>query len=178
MIKPAQLYECELKQLYYSVFNNPEYMYYFGCWGTSELLIPHDNYDSHHFAILGTNNEIIGYICYAINYASKVANNFGIISFKKSIIFGRDLKKIIDDIFNVYNTDKIEFRAFADNPVMRHYQKFIKEHGGREVGVLHNSVMLSDRKLHDDVMFELFKINYNYAKTCLKSIKYLKGFGE
>ena len=177
MIKPAQLYEFELKQLYYDTYNDPKYMYYFSCWGTSELSIPHDNYDSHNFAILNNNGELVGYICYAINYASKVANNFGIISFKRSIVFGRDLKKIIDDIFNVYHMRKIEFRAFADNPVIRHYRKFVKEHGGEEVGTLHASVLLSDNKFHDDVMFELFREPYSNAEYHFKHIGHLRQLG-
>lgn len=160
MIKPAQSYQQELNKLYYETFYDSKYMYYRGCWGTGELIVPNNTYDSHHFAILNNNQEIIGYVSYAINFASKVANNFGIISFKPSICFGRDLIKIIDNIFIKYNMNKIEFRAFADNPVIKHYYNFIDKYGGRVVGTLIDSVMLEDSKLHDDVMFELFKEDF------------------
>lgn len=160
MIKPAQLYQQELNKLYYETFYDSKYMYYRGCWGTGELIIPNNTYDSHHFAILNNNYEVIGYITYAINFASKVANNFGIISFKPSICFGKDLMKIIDDIFIKYNMNKIEFRAFADNPIIKHYYNFINKYGGKVVGTLIDSIMLEDGKLHDDVMFELFKKDY------------------
>lgn len=68
--------------------------------------------------------------------------------------------KIIDDIFIKYNMNKIEFRVFADNPVIKHYYSFINKYNGRVVGTLIDSVMLEDGKLHDDVMFELFRKDY------------------
>ena len=160
MIAPAQQYETELKQLYYNTFYDSKYMYYRGCWGTSELQIPNNNYNSHHFAIV-ENGEVIGYVTYAIDFASKVANNFGIISFKSNLCFGRDLMKIIDDIFNKYNMNKIEFRVYLDNPVIKHYYKFAEKFGGRLVGILKDTVMLEDGKLHDEVMLEMFKKDYN-----------------
>ena len=164
MIKPAQLYQQELNKLYYDTFYDSKYMYYRGC-GTGELIIPNTTYDSHHFAILNNNYEVVGYICYAINFASKVVNNFGIISFKPSICFGRDLMKIIDNVFIKYNMNKIEFRAIADNPVIKHYYNFIDKYDGRVVGTLTDSVMLEDGELHDCVMFELFKKNYIERKN-------------
>ena len=61
--------------------------------------------------------------------------------------------------------NKIEFRAFADNPIIKHYYNFIDKYGGRVVGTLIDSVMLEDDKLHDDVMFELFKKDYIERKN-------------
>lgn len=165
MIKPAQLYQQELNTLYYKTFYDSKYMYYRGCWGTEQLIVPDNTYNSHHFAILNHNQELIGYVCYNIIFASKVANNFGIISFKPSVCFGRDLMKIIDNIFIKYNMNKIEFRAFADNPVIKHYYNFIDKYGGRVVGTLIDSIMLEDGKLHDDVMFEMFKEDYMERKN-------------
>lgn len=159
MIEPAQNYQYELNRLYCKTFYDPKYMYY-RCWGTSELIVPDNTFESHHFAILNNSKEVVGYITYAINFASKVVNNFGIISFKQSNCFGRDLMKIIDNIFIKYNMNKIEFRAVLDNPVIRHYYKFIDKFGGRVVGILKDSILLEDGKLHNDVMFELFRDSY------------------
>lgn len=88
-------------------------MYYRGCWGTSELQIPKNNYD----------------------------------------------------IFNKYNMNKIEFRAYLDNPVIKHYYKFTEKFGGRLVGILKDTIMLEDGKLHNEVMFEMFKKDYNLKKN-------------
>ena len=120
MIASAQQYETELKQLYYNTFYDSKYMYYRGCWGTSELQIPNNNYNSHHFAIV-ENGEVIGYVTYAIDFASKVANNFGIISFKSNLCFGRDLMKIIDDIFNKHLVGTVTI-TFAPNKKDRSIQ--------------------------------------------------------
>ena len=136
--------------------------------GAQELDIPNNTYDSHNFAVIHSNNEVVGYISYAINYASKVVDRVGIISFKPSECFGRDLIKVIDDIFMKYNMNKIEFRCYDDNPVMRHYVKFINRYEGSIAGVLHKSIMLEDGRLHDTYLFELFRDNYIRNKHVLK----------
>lgn len=169
MIKPAQLYRNELIQLYYNTFNDPKYMYYRNCWGTQELSIPDNTYDTHNFAII-ENDEVIGYIKYNINYASKVVYNIAAISFKSSVCFGLDLLKVIDDIFIRYNMNKIEFTAILDNPVIQHYYKFIDRYGGREVGILKDSILLEDNKLHHSVQFELFKGRYLKNKNNSKRV--------
>lgn len=159
MIKPAQLYAEELKRLYCETWYDSKYMYYHSYVGTEDLHLPDNNYERHAFAILD-NNEIIGYISYRLNWAAKVTYNFGIISFKQSLVFGKDLMKIIDDIFMKYKMNKMEFYAFSDNPVIKHYYKFIDKFGGREVGILKQTNLLMDGKLHDSVMFELFRDDY------------------
>ncbi len=159
MIKPAQLYTEELKRLYCETWYDPKYMYYRSYVGAETFQIPDNTYEHHHFAILD-NNEVIGCISYDINWAAKVAYNFGIISFKQSLVFGKDLLKIIDNIFIEYNMNKIEFWAFSDNPAIKHYYKFIDKFGGRTIGISKQSNMLMDGKLHDSVMFELFRDDY------------------
>ena len=163
MIKPAQLYAEELKRLYCETWYDPKYIYYHSDIGTQELQFSDNNYERHSFAIL-ENNEVVGYISYRLNWASKVTYNFGIISFKQSLVFGKDLMKIIDDIFMKYKMNKMEFYAFSDNPVIKHYYNFINKFGGREVGVLKESALLMDGKLHDSVMFELFAKDYLFYK--------------
>lgn len=167
MIKPAQLYTEELKRLYCETWYDPKYMYYRGWTGSQDLQIPDNCYDSHAFAILD-NNEVIGYITYAVNFITKVADRFGIISFKPSIIFGIDLMKIIDDIFIKYKMNKIEFCCISGNPVLKHYYRFIEKFGGREVGVYKQSVMLTDGELHDEILFELFAKDYLFCKKIKK----------
>ena len=167
MIKPAQLYTEELKRLYCETWYDPKYIYYHSDIGTQELQFSDNNYERHSFAIL-ENNEVVGYISYRLNWAAKVTYNFGIISFKQSLVFGKDLMKIIDDIFMKYKMNKMEFFAFSDNPVIKHYYNFINRFGGREVGILKESVLLMDGKLHDSVMFELFAKDYLFYKKFKK----------
>lgn len=167
MIKPAQLYTEELKRLYCETWYDPKYIYYHSDIGTQELQFSDNNYERHSFAIL-ENNEVVGYISYRLNWASKVTYNFGIISFKQSLVFGKDLMKIIDDIFMKYKMNKMEFYAFSDNPVIKHYYNFINRFGGREVGILKESALLMDGKLHDSVMFELFAKDYLFYKKFKK----------
>ena len=151
MIKPAQLYTEELKSLHCETWYDPKYIYYHSDIGTQELQFSDNNYERHSFAIL-ENNEVVGYISYRVNWASKVAYNFG----------------IIDDIFMKYKMNKMEFFAFSDNPVIKHYYNFINRFGGREVGILKESTLLMDGKLHDSVMFELFAKDYLFYKKFKK----------
>ena len=170
MIKPAQLYTEELKRLYCETWYDPKYIYYHSDIGTQELQFSDNNYERHSFAIL-ENNEVVGYISYRLNWAAKVTYNFGIISFKQSLVFGKDLMKIIDDIFMKYKMNKMEFHAFSDNPVIKHYYNFINRFGGREVGILKESALLMDGKLHDSVMFELLLKDYLFYKNFPKTTK-------
>lgn len=163
MIMPAQLYKEELNLLYLNTWYDEKYKYYRYWIGTEELNIPNDNYNSHHFAII-ENDEIIGYIKYNVNYITKCVNGFGIISFKPNKTFGKDLLQIIDDIFNKYNMNKIEFHCANGNPIKKHYYKFIEKFGGRVVGVLKESVTLEDNTIDDEIIFELFKRDYNEKK--------------
>ena len=56
--------------------------------------------------------------------------------------------------------NKMEFFAFSDNPIIKHYYKFIDKFGGREIGIIKQTNMLMDGKLHDSAMFELFRDDY------------------
>ena len=49
-----------------------------------------------------------------------------------------------------------EFFVYADNPVLRIYQRFIKCYGGRQVGYLARSSYF-DGKYHDAIIFEILK---------------------
>ena len=167
MIKPAQLYAEELKRLYCETWYDSKYMYYRGYPGSQRLQIPDNCYENHNFAIL-EDDEVIGYIAYSINWHARVAYNFGIISFKPSLTFGIDLRKIIDDIFNEYKMNKIEFCCIGGNPALKHYYRFIEKFGGREVGVYKQSVVLLDGELHDEILFELFRDDYLKNKYKLK----------
>lgn len=161
MIKEAKLYENELQKLYVNIWNDPKYKYYISWFGTQNLEIPNNTYGSRNFAIID-NDDIIGYIAYDFKILRNIsyATNFRIISFKQNLVFGFDLIKIIDDIFCKYNLDKIEFHCCKNNPISKHYIKFINRYGGRYWTGFTNTYMLIDGELTDNLCFELYKEDY------------------
>lgn len=158
MLKPAQLYADELKRKYVEVWYDPEYMYYSGWIGSSELNISENTYDSHNFASVDKNGNIIGYISYSVNYAAMNANNFGAISFDKgNLEFAKDLYQAICNVFEKYHMNRLSWGCFVENPAIRGYRNFIKKHGGRECAYYRQIAKLQDGKLHDSVEFEILE---------------------
>lgn len=156
MLVPAQLYKKELLNEYVKTWYKPENIYYTGWTGDSLPDIPDNNYDSHHFVSVDKCGNIVGYISYSVDWISMNADRFGIISFDKgNLIFVKDVYKAIRDLFEVYHMNRISWFCYTDNPAIRGYRNFIKQHGGKECGYYRQSAKLQDGKLHDSVIFEI-----------------------
>lgn len=161
MLKAAQLYEDMLKMEMVKTWYKPENIYYHGSTGEYIVELPDNNEKSHCFASIDKNGNLIGYICYDIDWQAKVAYQWGIISFRKGKIeFAKDVYQAICDCFNVYHLNKIEWYCYADNPAIRGYRNFVKKHGGRECGYTRQTSMLRDGKLHDSVCFEILACEF------------------
>lgn len=156
MLKPAQLYAEELQRKNTEAWYKPENIFWNGGAGDSSFNFPDNNYDSHCFVSIDKNNQVIGYIGYAVDWVAMSADRFGIISYDKgNLEFAKDLYKAICDLFEVYHMNRVSWMAFADNPAIRGYRNFIKKHGGRECGYHRQVAKLQDGRLHDSVEFEI-----------------------
>lgn len=93
---------------------------------------------------------------YRIDWSCMNTYEWAIISFKKAnYIFSKDVYEIICNCFNKFNLNRIEWSCVADNPAIKMYRKFIKNHGGKECGYFRQMVKLQDGKIHDMVKFEI-----------------------
>lgn len=156
MIKPAQLYKDKLLEEYVKTWYKLENIYYTGWTGDRVPEIPDNNYDSHHFVSVDKNDKLIGYISYSVDWVSMNADRFGIISFDKgNIEFARDVYKVICALFEVYHMNRVSWFAYVENPAIRAYRNFIKNHGGKECGYYRQIAKLQDGQLHDSVQFEI-----------------------
>lgn len=156
MLKPAQLYETQLREQNIKSWYSSDNMFWNGGSGDSEIKLPESNYDSHNFVSVDKSGNVIGYISYAIDWSSMSADSFGMISFDKgNLEFVKDLYAAIYDIFGKYHMNRMSWWCYADNPAIRGYRNFIKRHGGRECGYLRQYTRLQDGKLHDSVLFEI-----------------------
>lgn len=156
MLKPAQLYKEKLQEENIKAWYSPENMFWNGGTGDSEIRLADNNYDRHSFVSVDKDDNVIGYICYSVDWAAMSASSFGIISFKKSgIEFAKDVYKAVCNLFEVYHMNRISWWCFADNPAIRGYRNFIKKHGGKECGYCRKIAKLQDGLLHDGVEFEI-----------------------
>lgn len=156
MLKPAQLYAEELNEEMIKSWYKPENIYW--QFGTSEGVIelPNDNGQSHCFVSVDKEDNVLGYICYEVDWMAMSAGGWGILSFRKgSIEFAKDVYQAICDCFEVFHMNRICWACFADNPALRSYRNFIKRHGGKECGYYRQETKLRDGKLHDVIFFEI-----------------------
>jgi RimJ/RimL family protein N-acetyltransferase len=162
---PAQLYSEQLRVENIKTWYNLEYMFWNGGTGDCEINLPDNNYDSHCFVSVNEHDEVVGYISYNINWTALSADRFGAISFKRGNVgFAKDLYQAIKDIFDKYNLNRIQWCCYADNPAIRGYRNFIKEHGGVECGYYREVARLIDGKLHDSVQFEILAREFKRDK--------------
>lgn len=161
MIKPAQLYIEELKIKQLETWYDEKNIYYSGWVGDSLSKIDENNEEWHQFVSVDKNNNVIGYISYGVDWVTMTADRFGIISFDKgNIEFAKDLYKVICDIFEKYNMNRMSWYCIADNPAIRGYRNFIKRYGGKECGYYRQCTKLQDGKLHDTVIFEIISSEF------------------
>lgn len=95
---------------------------------------------------------VVGYFTYHIDTQSDNVNWFGLYSFKKDAIIGIDIYRKMKELIKQHR--RIEWRMIGDNPVQKHYDKFIEHFGGRKV-ILKQTVKDQNGVYHDDYIYEI-----------------------
>lgn len=162
MLLPAQLFAEELKLKNAATwYDTTRYMYWNGGCGSSDINLSDNTYDVHQFVSVDSNNKLIGYISYNIDWNALSADCFGAISFDiGNVIFAKDMTQAIDDIFCKYHLNRVQWACYTDNPAIKGYRAFIKRYGGRECAYYRQCTRLLDGKLHDSVSFEILAEEY------------------
>lgn len=161
MLRPAQLYEAELNQKFIEIWYDSDYMYYTFSSGFCKLDLDSSNYNNHMFASIDNDENIIGFISYDVHHTTMSADNLAIMSFDRgNITFGKDLKQAIDDIFNKYHMNRLEFQCIEGNPSFSTYKRLCRKYGGNIVGHSHDCIKLMDGRLHDLYTFEIMSEGY------------------
>ena len=112
-----------------------------------------------------TQGNVIGLIIYEVDRVYEIAFDFGAINFTDNkVVFGKDLFKVLDDIFCKFNIPKMEFCCVIGNPIERSYDRMIKKFGGNIIGVRKQHCKLHDNQLYNDKIYELFRDNYIKSK--------------
>lgn len=179
MIKNAWKYEDTLRKLFLDTWYDDKYKYYSYMSYNDVYKNPEEtegDWTERRF-VSCIDGIVIGFIGYSINREAYFAHNFNIVMFSDSISakveFMKDVFQVISDAFYKFNLNKIKFNVIVGNPAERMYDKFINDFRGYVIGVCRCDVKLSDNKLYDVKMYELYKQNFVYTSDEIKKKYYL-----
>lgn len=170
MLELAIKYRDQLNQMQYNMWLNDKYKYWNNCSYYGQIQIDDDTWNRHQFVSVH-NGEILGYISYNIARDDGSAHTLSIANFSENkVIFGKDLRQALEDIFVKYRFRKLSFTVVVGNPIERTYDKLIKKYGGEIVGIQKKEVKLMDGKYYDRKLYEIFIEDYfkvaNYRGEC------------
>lgn len=158
MIKPALLYEEKLQKANIESWYDMRNQYWHGWCSEYKIALESNNSQYHQFVSVDSEDNVIGYISYCVDWTAMSATGFAMISFSKgNMQFMKDLKEVVNNCFTKFSFNRIEFRAYADNPAIRGYRSFINRFGGKEAAYLRQDTKLMDGQLHDSVIFEILR---------------------
>jgi hypothetical protein len=106
--------------------------------------------------------DIIGFFAAHVNNTHDMIENINIINFtnKLNITFSTDLLGFFELILVQRGFRKAVFRAIADNPASKMYERFILRHKlGHKVGLLTKNRKLEDGRYYDEIIYEVFRTN-------------------
>lgn len=109
------------------------------------------------YAIVDSNEKLVGYLDYFVDWYSSCASRFGLMSFDRgNITVGRDLYAELNKLLNEYKLHRIEWRMIGGNPVERSYDRFCNKHNGTK-HVLKDAIKDKYGKYHDDIIYEIIQ---------------------
>lgn len=165
MIEVANKYKEELKLKFFDTWNVDKYKYWqVNGYNKGCPEFPENDYNESHFAITN-NGEIIGHVLYYINRQTRCVYGVEAVNFSDNkILFGLSLLKILRDVFEVHNMNKINFNVVVGNPIEKSYNSLVEKYGGKIVGVWSDEVILPNGELRDLKSYEITIRDYNFSK--------------
>ncbi len=166
MIKPAILFENQLRLRIAETWYDPDYMYYYDTTpGIPDIADKPDN--QYQFVSVDEKGEVVGFFSYWVYEPSKRAMNFGLMAFKKhNRTFMKDAVQMFKDMFEKFGIESAEWRCYANNTeAVKLYRHIIKEYGGVEVGTLRRNGAPQNREICDTIIFEVLKEDLHWNKT-------------
>ena len=113
--------------------------------------------ETYQYAIVNSENKLIGYIGYKIDWYSSQAYHFGLMSFDRgNPLIGKEVFGILTNIIEVLKIHRVEWHMIGGNPVQRSYDKFCERYNGTK-HVFHD--VMKDRmgKYHDSITYEIIQ---------------------
>ena len=163
----AKLFEEQIRRKMWEIWYDEKYQYYFGGnWRTDFSLADNNDYPKRSFAVLNNNDELIGYISYAVDTELRIAQWFGAINFSDDkFAFGQALRQVITDCFLKFGMEVVEWNVICGNLIEKSYDKMCEKLGGHIVGIRHRRAMDLAGNIHDSKSYEILREDF------LKAIK-------
>uniref|UniRef100_A0AAU8B0C5 Uncharacterized protein n=1 Tax=Dulem virus 35 TaxID=3145753 RepID=A0AAU8B0C5_9CAUD len=155
MLKPAICYKEKLESALCEYFYTDDMMFYQGCLNNDLIEVVNKTDGGYYqYAVVDTDNKLIGYIAYRIDYYSSCAYSFGAFSFDRgNPIMGRELFDLLERL--IKQCHRVEFRAVSGNPAVKGYDKFLQRH--KDIGYKHifkDEFRDSQGEYHDTYLYE------------------------
>lgn len=168
----AKLYEEQIRRKMWEIWYDERYQYYFGGSWRSDFSLECNpgEYPKRAFAVLNSNDELLGCIKYSVDDEMRVAQSFGAINFSDDrMTFGRALRKVIEDCFLKFGMEVVEWNVICGNPVERSYDRMCERLGGRIVGIRRNRIKDMAGNVHDDKSYEILREDFLRATSRVDS---------
>jgi len=156
----------ELTKKFNSIWFQEKYKFYnYDMW-FNNVEVDNNTWNRHQFVSLNSNSEIIGYIAYQVDRQTHNASKLAIINFTDNkIVFGKDLKQVIVDIFEKFKFNKLSFSVVIGNPIEKSYDKMVTKYGGRIIGTAINETKLYDNEYYSVKYYEILNNGYSNKQT-------------
>lgn len=155
MLKPAICYKEQIENALKEYFYTDDMMYYIGSLDSYPIYIEDKGEDGkYQYAVVGKDDNLIGYIAYRLDRYSSCAYNFGAFSFDRgNPVMGKELHDLLEKLVNTLH--RVEFRAISGNPAIKGYDTFLQKHSdiGRK-HILTDVFKDEDGNYHDDYIYE------------------------
>lgn len=160
MLDNAKKYILEINDKMMDTWYDEKYKFYHWNWH-SEITIDDSDWDNMNFVSIDDDYNVLGYISFHIDRTIYGVESFSAINFSdNTIIFGKDLHTVLNDIFTKFNFNRLEFSVIIGNPVEKYYDKLIEKHNGRIIGIRRNARKTMDNQLYDEKIYEILREDY------------------
>lgn len=145
MIVPAITYKEEIEQEFKKIQYSDKYLWYTGSIDNYDIEVKTEG-DKFAFAIIEpTNEELVGYVSFRVDWYCSMAYNFSLIKFKdiygkgKQLTDGswecikistRIIASAIREVMRMiesFNLHRIDFRCVEGNPARKHYSRICRK---------------------------------------------------
>lgn len=156
MLIPAILRKEEIIREFQKLQYTDDLMYEVGgCDNYMPDIADEPDKETYQYAIVGSEDKLIGYISYSINWYSSQAHRFGLMSFDRgNPLIGKALFEVMDSLIHKLKLHRIEWYMVSGNPVEKHYDKFCEKYNGRKI-VLRDTFKDRLGEYHDSITYEI-----------------------
>ncbi len=162
LLKPAVLYEDQLKMAYRSIAFEDKYKY-FTASNYFDFDIPLEDSTWRKIQLVSVNKkgDLIGFFSATIDRGDDAVSSLSIVNFYDlNYVFSKDFHQFLNDLFTKFNFRKVSFSVVVGNPSEKMYDKYIDKHGGRVVGIKNKDIKLQDNQYYDLKLYEIFRDDY------------------